>query len=248
MSLAPAFRALALQTACHAVNGSSDAAEARARIARNIDRIGHQIRAAKGFIGADVKLVVLPEYFATGFPLGEPLPTWADKAAFDIDGPEYARLGRIAQDHGVYLSGNAYERDPQFAPLYFQTSFVLDDAGKVILRYRRLVSLYAPSPVDVWDAYLDRHGIDGVFPVADTPLGRLACIASEEILIRRSRARWRCAAPRCSCIRPARSARPNSRPRTSPSARVRWKTSPSWCRPIPAACSTCRFRVHPPTA
>lgn len=182
MSLAPAWRALALQTACHAVNACADVAEARAKIARNIERIGHQLRAAKGFIGPDVKLVVLPEYFATGFPLGEPLPAWADKAAFEIDGPEYARLGRIAQDHGVYVSGNAYERDPQFAPLYFQTSFVIDDSGKLILRYRRLVSLYAPSPIDVWDAYLDRHGLDGVFPVADTPLGRLACIASEEIL------------------------------------------------------------------
>lgn len=182
MTLAPAYRALALQTACHAVNGCADAREARAKIAANITRIGHQLRAAKGFIGPDVRLVVLPEYFATGFPLGEPLPAWAHKAAFGIDGPEYAQLGRIAQDHGVYLSGNAYEVDPHFAPLYFQTSFVLDDAGNVILRYRRLVSLYAPSPVDVWDAYLDRHGQAAVFPVADTPLGRLACIASEEIL------------------------------------------------------------------
>jgi len=182
VSLAPAWRALALQTACHAVNGCADVAEARARIARNIERIGHQIRAAKGFIGPDVKLVVLPEYFATGFPLGEPLPAWTQKAAFDIDGPEYQRLARIASDHGVYLSGNAYERDPHFAPLYFQTSFVIDDAGRLILRYRRLVSLYAPSPVDVWDAYLERYGLDAVFPVAETPLGRLACIASEEIL------------------------------------------------------------------
>ncbi len=71
MTLAPAYRALALQTACHAVNGSVDVREARARIAANIARIGHQLRAAKGFIGPDVRLVVLPEYFATGFPMGE---------------------------------------------------------------------------------------------------------------------------------------------------------------------------------
>jgi len=182
VSEAIAYRALALQTACHAINGSPDAVAARAAIARNIARIGGQIRAAKAFIGPEVRLVVLPEYFATGFPLGETLPAWTQRAAFAIDGAEYAQLGRIAQDNAVFLSGNAYEADPHFAPLYFQTSFVIDDQGTVVLRYRRLVSLFAPSPVDVWDAYLDRYGIDAVFPVAHTALGRLACIASEEIL------------------------------------------------------------------
>jgi len=180
MSLA--YRALALQTACHAVNACNDAAHARARIAAGIERIGTQIRASKAFLGADLRLVVLPEYFATGFPQGETLPEWAAKAAFAPDGPEYAQLGHIAQECGVFIAGNAYEADPAFAPLYFQTSFIVDDAGTVVLRYRRLISLYAPSPVDVWDAYLDRYGLDGVFPVADTVLGRLACIASEEIL------------------------------------------------------------------
>ncbi len=182
MSEAIAYRALALQTACHAINGCPDADTARAAIARNIERVGGQIRASKAFIGPDVRLVVLPEYFATGFPLGETLPAWTQRAAFAIDGAEYAQLGRIAQDNGVFLSGNAYEADPHFAPLYFQTSFVIDAQGAVVLRYRRLISLFAPSPVDVWDAYLDRYGIDAVFPVAHTALGRLACIASEEIL------------------------------------------------------------------
>jgi len=33
----------------------------------------------------------------------------------------------------------------------------------------------------VWDKYLDIYGVDALFPVADTPLGRLAALASEEI-------------------------------------------------------------------
>ena len=32
------------------------------------------------------------------------------------------------------------------------------------------------------DAYVDHHGVDSLFPVVDTELGRLACVASEEIL------------------------------------------------------------------
>lgn len=176
------YRALALQTACRAVNGVADAAEARRVILDNIARVGQQIHAAKAFIGADVRLVVLPEYFATGFPLGESLAAWAAKAAFAMEGPEYRALARIAQDESVYLAGNAYELDPHFPGLYFQTCFILDDGGQVVLRYRRLISLFAPSPYDVWDAYVDRYGLDGVFPVVNTPLGRLAAIASEEIL------------------------------------------------------------------
>ncbi|QYU68355.1 hypothetical protein J4558_26700 [Leptolyngbya sp. 15MV] len=51
-----------------------------------------------------------------------------------------------------------------------------------MLRYRRLISMFAPSPHDVWDAYLDRYGLDGVFPVARTEIGNLGAIASEEVL------------------------------------------------------------------
>ena len=42
--------------------------------------------------------------------------------------------------------------------------------------------MFAPTPHDVWDRYLDIYGLEGVFPVADTSIGRLAAIASEEIL------------------------------------------------------------------
>ena len=177
-----AYRALALQTTCRAINACATPEAAAVAVADNIERVGRQIRASKAFIGADLKLVVLPEYFATSYPLGDTIPGWAAKGCFAMDGSEYEQLGRIAQDNGVYLCSNAYERDPNFPELYFQSSVILDDSGNQILRYRRLISLYAPSPHDVWDKYLDVYGIDGVFPVARTPLGRLSCIASEEIL------------------------------------------------------------------
>ena len=177
-----AYRTLALQTTCRAVNGCGSPEEAAAAVVDNIARVGRQIRASKAFIGPDLKLVVLPEYFATSYPLGDTIPGWAAKGSFAMDGAEYEQLGRIAQDNGVYLCSNAYERDPHFPELYFQSSVVLDDSGNQILRYRRLISLYAPSPHDVWDKYLDVYGIDGVFPVARTPIGKLACVASEEIL------------------------------------------------------------------
>ena len=175
-------QALALQTTCHAINRCEGLAQARAQMMDNIARVHRQVLASKGFIGPDLKLVVAPEYFLTSYPLGDTLPGWAAKAALAPDGPEYTRLGDMCRDAGIYFSGNAYETDAHFPGLYFQTSFILDDSGRLILRYRRLVSMYGPTPHDLWDRYLQIYGLDGVFPVVDTPLGRLACVASEEIL------------------------------------------------------------------
>ncbi len=176
------YHALALQVACDGVHPDADVDTARARMRASIQRIDRAITGAQRWIGSELRLVVLPEYFLTGFPWGESVPEWTAKAALDIEGPEYASLAQVAASHQVYLAGNAYERDPHFPGLYFQCSFVLDPAGVRILGYRRLISLFAPTPHDVWDAYLDVYGLEGVFPVADTPLGRLAAIASEEIL------------------------------------------------------------------
>ncbi len=177
----PRYTALALQTRCDAVNRLPDA-EIRPAMLRAIERIHDQVRAAKAFIGPDLRLVVLPEYFMTGYPLGDTIDGWAERAAISEDGAEYAALGELAQANDVYLCGNAYETDAHFPGLYFQTCFITASNGDIVLRYRRLISMFAPTPHDVWDSYLDIYGIDAVFPVVDTELGRLACCASEEIL------------------------------------------------------------------
>jgi len=182
MSTPEPYLALALQTACHSVNDAATPAASRARIAANIARIARQVVAAKSFVGPDVRLVVLPEFVLTGFPLGEDAASWSAKAALEIGGAEYQALGAIAREADVYLAGNAYERDPHFPQLYFQTCFLMNPAGEVRLRYRRLISMFTPSPYDVWDRYVATYGLDAVFPIADTELGRLAAIASEEIL------------------------------------------------------------------
>ncbi|AUT01021.1 nitrilase [Nostoc sp. CENA543] len=176
------FRALALQITCHAVNQARDRQEAGILMQQAIARLTQQIAASVAFIGGDCRLIVLPEYFLTGFPMGESMEVWANKACLEINGAEYEALSNIAQKYSIFLAGNAYELDPNFPTLYFQTSFVIDPSGTVVLRYRRLNSMFAPTPHDVWDKYLDCYGLDGVFPVAKTAIGNLAALASEEIL------------------------------------------------------------------
>jgi predicted amidohydrolase len=176
------YYACALQLAVDAVNPDTSREAARARMQATLRRVDEMLEGTRRWVGPDLRLVVLPEYFMTGFPWGEGIPAWRDKAAVDVDGPEYAALGAMAQKHKLYIAGNAYETDRHFPGLYFQASFVVAPSGDVVLRYRRLISLFAPTPHDVWDRYLEIYGLDGVFPVARTEIGQLAAVASEEIL------------------------------------------------------------------
>jgi predicted amidohydrolase len=182
----PRYTALALQTRCDAVNQDRAPADARRRMRVAIERVSGQIGAARGFLqgfnGYETKLVVLPEYWMTGFPIGETREQWQAKAAIDVGGAESDLIAAMAQRHRVFLCSNHYENDARFPDLYFQANVVYAPNGEVALRYRRMISLYTPSPYDVWDQYLDAYGADAVFPVADSEIGVLGTVASEEIL------------------------------------------------------------------
>ena len=176
------YKALALQVTCQTVNSCQNRDEAEAVMLQTIERIEQQIMASVGVLGRDTLLVVAPEYFLTGPPVAETVEQWREKAALDIDGRIYEALGAMVQRQQLYFSGNAYEQDPFFPELYFQTSFIIGPTGDVILRYRRLNAMYVPTPHDVWELYLDAYGYDSLFPVVKTNIGNLACIASEDIL------------------------------------------------------------------
>jgi predicted amidohydrolase len=186
MTTVKPFAALALQIAARSLEQAPDRSAAGKQMLAMIEEIGVKLRSSSVFIqqygGSPVRLAVLPEYFLSSYPGRISIPDFAAKAALDMDGAEYQALGRIAEAQQLFLAGNAYERDPNFPGLYFQTSFVIAPNGNVVLRYRRLNSMFAPTPHDVWSKYLDLYGLDGVFPVARTEIGNLAAIASEEIL------------------------------------------------------------------
>jgi predicted amidohydrolase len=185
VSAPDAYVGLAMQLTARSVEGL-EGGEARARMLAHIEWTAGQVAGTKAFVeqftGGRLRLVVLPEYMFSSFPTRTPPAVYAERVAWAMDGPEYEALGVAAQRLGLFIAGNAYERDPHFPGLFFQTCFVIDPAGSVALRYRRLNSMYAVTPHDVWSRYLDVYGRDAVFPVADTEIGRLAAVASEEIL------------------------------------------------------------------
>jgi predicted amidohydrolase len=180
------YSAVAMQLAARSVERAKTREEAMSQVSAHIAELEGQIRSASIFIGqysgAAVKLAVLPEYLFTSYPGRISIPAFAKIAAFAPDGPEYEALGSLAQRLKMFLAVNAYETDPHFPGLYFQASCIIAPEGNVVLRYRRLNSMFAPTPHDVWSRYLDIYGLDGVFPVVKTEIGNLAAIASEEIL------------------------------------------------------------------
>lgn len=180
------YAAVAVQLTARSVECCDSRAAVREHVLQHIAEVEQQVRPSAVFIqqytGLPVKLAVLPEYLFTSYPGRIAIPDFAERVAFAPDGEEYAALGAAAKRLGLYLAVNAYETDAHFPGLYFQASVIFAPDASVALRYRRLNSMFAPSPHDVWDRYLEIYGLDGVFPVADTPIGKLAAIASEEIL------------------------------------------------------------------
>ncbi|ADB36725.1 nitrilase-related carbon-nitrogen hydrolase [Spirosoma linguale] len=176
------YKALALQLTCQTINYCQTRDESEAAMLQTIERIERQIAASVGLLGRDTLLVVVPEFFLTGPPVDETVDQWREKAALDIDGRIYEALGAMVQRQQIYFSGNAYEQDPFFPELYFQTNFIIGPSGDVLLRYRRLNAMFTPTPHDVWELYLDAYGYDSLFPVVKTNIGNLACITSEDIL------------------------------------------------------------------
>lgn len=65
----------------------------------------------KAFIGLLCKLVALPEYVLTGFPIRENFQQWREKACIAADGPEIEALCAIPQKNDAHLVLSAYERD-----------------------------------------------------------------------------------------------------------------------------------------
>jgi predicted amidohydrolase len=131
-----------------------------------------------------VKLVVFPEFFLTGAvsQMGSSSGHIADKIGITFPGPEADRLAKFAQDYETYVAGGVFEYDPKWPNRFFNSAFILDDQGNLIHLYRKIHCadvfgrLPDTTPGSVFDEYVDRYGYDHLFPVADTPLGKLCTV------------------------------------------------------------------------
>jgi predicted amidohydrolase len=130
-----------------------------------------------------VRLVVFPEFWLTG-PGGiggvQRGVEDMERLAISYPGPVFDRVATFAQAHKVYVAFQNFELHPKFPHRVFNSAFLLDDAGNLVHTYRKNQCadvwglLPDTTPGSILSRYLDTFGPDALFPVADTPLGRLA--------------------------------------------------------------------------
>jgi predicted amidohydrolase len=162
---------------------AADRREAWAIISGNIERGLMLIDRSVAAEQPPPRLVLLPEFAFQGPPRGESVDEWIGKACYSVPGEITAPFQAKAAELGIYIGGNQFEADPEWPHRHFNTSWLIDPAGDVILRYRRIHTAQWVSPHDLLDAYLDRYGVDGLYPVAETELGRIGMLACGEILV-----------------------------------------------------------------
>jgi len=130
-----------------------------------------------------VRLVVFPEFWLTGpGGIGGVQRTVDDMArlAISYPNPIFDRIAAFAQRHKVYVAFQNFELHPRMPQRVFNSAFLMDDAGNLVHTYRKNQCadvwglLPDTTPGSVLSEYLDVFGPDALFPVADTPLGRLA--------------------------------------------------------------------------
>src|SRR5262249_38136210 len=118
----------------------------RDEIAKNLDHLGHLIKAAMWLSGLDlpVRLISIPEGALQGFTdevMDVDHETYARECAIDVPGPETDALGKLARQWNAFIMGQAKARHPEFPGRFFNVGFVLDPAGEVILRHHKTVPL-----------------------------------------------------------------------------------------------------------
>lgn len=149
---------------------------------RNLDHVCHMIDAAAyACLEHPPRLIALCEGAIQGFP--DEIRDWeaadyARSGAVDIPGPETDRLAAKAVQWKAYVIGQMKSRMPEFPDRYFNTMFVIDPDGKIILQHRKNVVFtieHSTTPHDVYDQWVQMFGtgLDAFLPVARTPIGNI---------------------------------------------------------------------------
>ncbi len=156
-------------------------ADPREIIRKNLDE--HLASAGSRLGVPSMRLCVFPEFWLTGpGGIGGVQRTVQDLERMAIsEGDEvFDTIGKFAQDYNVYVAFQNFEVHPKLPGRVFNSAFLIDDQGNHVHTYRKNQCadvwglLPDTTPGSILDEYLDLFGYDALFPVADTPIGKLA--------------------------------------------------------------------------
>ncbi|HKC62333.1 MAG TPA: nitrilase-related carbon-nitrogen hydrolase [Pyrinomonadaceae bacterium] len=142
----------------------------RANTDRMLSMIDSAVAGAQPFL--PVRLVVFPE-FAHAAPVFPTVAELIEKLAVRIPNEHTERLEAKAREHDIYIqSGSMLEVDAKWPGVVFNTTCLIGPEG-ILYKYRK-VNTWIP-----YEVHASPHDIEGydepLFPVADTPIGRIGC-------------------------------------------------------------------------
>jgi len=144
--------------------------EMAANTTRMLAMIDAAVAGAAPFL--PVRLVAFPE-FAHADPVFPTVRELSEKIAVSIPNEHTAALEQKAREHDLYIqSGSMIESDPQWPGAVFNTTCLIGPEG-ILYKYRKV------NPWIPYEVHASPHDLDGydepLFPVADTPIGRIGC-------------------------------------------------------------------------
>jgi formamidase len=142
----------------------------RANTDRMLSMIDSAVAGAAPFL--PVRLVVFPE-FAHAAPVFPSVAELTEKLAVRIPNEHTERLEQKAREHDIYIqSGSMLEMDSKWPGVVFNTTCLIGPEG-ILYKYRKVNTWI---PYEVHSSPHDLEGYDEpLFPVADTPIGRIGC-------------------------------------------------------------------------
>lgn len=131
---------------------------------RNLQKAEEYIRQT----GEKVDLICFPEFFSTGYSLkliGDDFYTLAEP----IPGPTVSRLAKLAKEYNTAIVGNIVEKDEVKEGVLYDTTFVINEFGEYIGKYRKS-HLYPAE-----HAYFRAGSEFPIFQVCGVNIGTATC-------------------------------------------------------------------------
>jgi predicted amidohydrolase len=144
-------------------------------IKENLQRTLRMIDAASKIMEPPLKLIAFQESFLQPVEF-EKTKEKLMNVTIRLPGEETDKIGEMTKKYNLYFVGTSLEYEDDWPTHFFNTAFIIDPNGKLILKYRKVNttnsgSELATSPHDILNEY-ENKGLQ-LWPVAKTEIGNL---------------------------------------------------------------------------
>lgn len=182
------YTAVVMQIPLH---GFRDTEQNKAWIKRNAKRIATIIERLATSSDIEPRLIVFPVLSLLG--VGSILGKLGITPSFNIEelavdlanDPRLDPIRSACKRYSCYMAASCVEKVPGLSGRFFHTGFILGPEG-LVLRSPKTQAPTSPGITllrDFYYEYTQHFGTDAILPVAETPIGKLACLVEGESLI-----------------------------------------------------------------